>query len=135
MAAGGVKTPTVLDELEGHLREEFQARILAGDSEDVAFETAAARIGSAGSLQSEFNKISAAVSLPVLIGVSIWVGAVVLGLILFSHRVAAGMHWYEVMNNPPLQLFMGVHLLFLLMHFRANSKPLKREQIAVNASK
>lgn len=90
MAAGGVKTPAVLDELEGHLREEFQARILAGDSEDVALETAAARIGSAGSLQSEFNKISAAVSLPVLIGVSIWIGAVVFGLVLFSHRVAAG---------------------------------------------
>ncbi len=90
MAAGGVKTPAVLDELEGHLREDVQARISAGDSESVAFQTAVARIGSAGALQTEFNKITGAVSLPVLIGASIWISAVVLGLVLFSNRVAAG---------------------------------------------
>lgn len=87
MAAGGVKTPAVLDELENHLREEIRARLSAGDSETEAFQTAAARIGSAGALQTEFNKITAAVSLPVLIGASVWIGAVVLGMILFSGRV------------------------------------------------
>src|SRR5579862_3817700 len=49
MAAGGVKTPAVLDELESHLREDFQARLEVGDSEAEAFESAAARIGSVGS--------------------------------------------------------------------------------------
>jgi hypothetical protein len=90
MAAGGVKTSAVLDELESHLRDEFQARILAGDSESVAFETATARIGSAGSLKMEFNKISGAVSLPVLISASLWIGAMMLMLVLSSGRLASG---------------------------------------------
>jgi Cytochrome C assembly protein len=90
MAADGVKSFAVLDELESHLREDIQLRILAGDSESIAFQSAVAQIGSAGSLRMEFNKNSGAASLPVLIGASIWIGAVVLGLVLFSHRVAAG---------------------------------------------
>lgn len=90
MAAGGINSLAVLDEPESHLREEIRARLSAGDSETVAFQTAAARIGSAGSLRMEFNKITGVVSLPVLIGASIWIGAVVLGLVLISHRVAAG---------------------------------------------
>jgi hypothetical protein len=90
MAAGGVKTPAVLDELESHLREEFQARISTGDSEDVAFQTAAARIGSPGSMRTEFNKISGAVSLPVLITGALWIGAVILTLVTFSGRLVSG---------------------------------------------
>jgi hypothetical protein len=90
MAAGGVKTPAVLDELESHLREEFQARISAGNSEEVAFQTAAARIGSPSSMRTEFNKISGTVSLPVLITGALWIGAVIMTLVAFSSRIASG---------------------------------------------
>lgn len=90
MAAGGVKTTAVLDELESHLREEVQVRIAAGDSESVAFQTAATRIGSAGSLRMEFNKVAGAVALPVLISASTWIAAVILMLVLFSARLASG---------------------------------------------
>ncbi len=90
MAAGGVRTAAVLDELESHLREEVQARQKAGDSEAVAFQTATARIGSVGSLQTEFSKIRGGISLPVLIGAGIWFGAVILTLVFHSGRLVAG---------------------------------------------
>lgn len=109
MAAGGVKTTTVLDELESHLREEIQTRILVGDSETVAFETAAARIGSAGALRTEFNKISGAVSLLVLVTSSIWIGAVVLILAIFSSRVVSG----------KLGLLISTHIVTIMSGYLA----------------
>lgn len=42
MAAGGVKDPAVLGELESHLREELRERLSDGDSETEAFEFAEA---------------------------------------------------------------------------------------------
>jgi hypothetical protein len=60
MAAGGIKTPAVLEELEGHLREEIKERLAGGDSEEEAFEVAVVRIGTPRSLRAEFNKVGSA---------------------------------------------------------------------------
>ena len=57
MAAGGIKTPAVLDELESHLREEIRARITAGAAGDQAFREALARLGKMDSLRDEFRKV------------------------------------------------------------------------------
>ena len=57
MAAGGIKTPAVLDELEAHLREEIRARITAGAAGDQAFREAIVRMGNADSLRDEFSKV------------------------------------------------------------------------------
>lgn len=114
LAAGGLKSPAVLDELESHLREEVQARVVAGDSEIVAFQTAVARMGSAASLQTEFNKISGAVSLPVLIGASIWIGLVVLGLVRFSHRAAATGTLGPLLFTHVLAITFGYGAAFLV---------------------
>src|SRR5260221_2589326 len=57
MAAGGVKTPALLDELESHLRDEVEQQVLSGSSEERAFEIALQRIGRAEALQTEFNKV------------------------------------------------------------------------------
>src|SRR5262249_627276 len=84
------KAPAVLDELENHLREEIQARISSGASELDAFQSAVTRVGTARSLRSEFNKVSGAAPLPVIIGVSIWTGLAILMAILFSGRLFAG---------------------------------------------
>jgi hypothetical protein len=60
MLATGIKTPVPLDELESHLREDFDAQIRAGAAPERAFETAAQKIGPAVALQSEFKKVDAA---------------------------------------------------------------------------
>jgi lysylphosphatidylglycerol synthetase-like protein (DUF2156 family) len=57
MAAGGIKAPAVLDELEGHLREDVEREMRAGRDAVVAFEMAVARIGRSDLLRVEFGKI------------------------------------------------------------------------------
>src|SRR4051812_24203195 len=57
MAAGGIKTPAVLDELESHLREDIQRQVGAGQNEERAFQAAAQRIGKSDLLKAEFAKI------------------------------------------------------------------------------
>jgi hypothetical protein len=49
--------PDVIDELEGHLRDETDRRVRAGESPQQAFEAARARLGDAGGLMAEFAKL------------------------------------------------------------------------------
>ena len=56
MTAGGIKEPTVLDELESHLREEIERQLQAGATEERAFATATKKIGPATTLKNEFRK-------------------------------------------------------------------------------
>ncbi len=57
MAAGGVKQPDVLDELESHLREDVAERVRAGFNMQQAFEKAVQTIGQAATLECEFGKV------------------------------------------------------------------------------
>jgi hypothetical protein len=59
MLAVGLRNPTVLDELESHLREETERQIKIGLPPQDAFETAARRIGEATALNHEFKKVTA----------------------------------------------------------------------------
>lgn len=58
MAAGGIKSPKVLDELESHLREDVERRIQSGAPLERAFQEATRQIGAAKDLKLEFGKIS-----------------------------------------------------------------------------
>lgn len=55
MAAGGVRTTEVLDELEGHLRDDVEGQVHSGCGERQAFRTAVHRIGPANALRAEFE--------------------------------------------------------------------------------
>ena len=59
MAADGIKTPVLLDELESHLRDDAERQICSGLGVQEAFETAVRRIGQAAVLKTEFAKIEA----------------------------------------------------------------------------
>ena len=56
MAAAGIQSPTVLDELESHLREDVDKKTHSGLDPKEAFEAAAQQIGAAAALGSEFKK-------------------------------------------------------------------------------
>jgi hypothetical protein len=58
MAAGGIKFPAVLDELESHLREEIERQVRLGIKEGEAFEIAARKIGDSDLLKAEFAKVA-----------------------------------------------------------------------------
>jgi hypothetical protein len=56
LAAGGIKTPDVLDELESHLREDVDQQVRSGLNRQQAFQDAAQRFGQASVLKAEFRK-------------------------------------------------------------------------------
>ena len=56
MGAAGLETPALLDELEGHLRDDVEAQARSGVSLPEAWQAAVQRIGPAVVLQAEFQK-------------------------------------------------------------------------------
>ena len=58
MAAGGVDSHEVLDELEGHIRDEIERQMRLGTNEQQAYQTAVARIGLPSTLKAEFAKLA-----------------------------------------------------------------------------
>lgn len=64
MVAGGIKSPQVLDELESHLRDDVEEQMRVGASALLAFETAVQRLGPAGVLECEFEKVGEARETP-----------------------------------------------------------------------
>jgi hypothetical protein len=57
MLAAGIKSPTPLDELEIHLREEIERQMKSGLSAQPAFEISVQQIGQPKKLDTEFTKI------------------------------------------------------------------------------
>ena len=57
MIAGGIKAPSVLDELESHLREDVERQMRPALNQEQAFEAAVRRIGQSDLLKAEFVKI------------------------------------------------------------------------------
>jgi hypothetical protein len=57
MLAAGIQTPALLEELEGHLREEIEQLVKAGMDESCAFEITTGHIGQPRLLKREFKKI------------------------------------------------------------------------------
>ena len=56
MLAAGIKTPTTLDELELHLRDEIERQMTSGLSTQAAFEIALQQLGHPQAVQAEFKK-------------------------------------------------------------------------------
>ena len=56
MLAAGIKTPSPLEELENHLREEIEQQMNSGASEQDIFHSAVEKIGQAHTLETEFSK-------------------------------------------------------------------------------
>ena len=56
MAAGGMTSPALLDELESHLREDVERQSRSGVAPRESFDAAVARIGQAAALKREFAK-------------------------------------------------------------------------------
>jgi hypothetical protein len=57
MLDAGIKSPVLLEELEGHLREDFEQQARSGSSAQQAFDGAVQRIGQTSMLTTEFDKI------------------------------------------------------------------------------
>jgi hypothetical protein len=56
LATGGLNSPELLDELEGHLRDDIEAQVLSGVDKERAFELAVTHLGRPGELIQGFAK-------------------------------------------------------------------------------
>jgi len=96
MLAAGIKTPTPLDELESHLREDVEQQLRSGPGAEQAFEAAVQRIGKAGALKEEFRKIRTTRPLWSRLMVSIGVVFLAFIILLSSFAIIICLHsWGE----------------------------------------
>jgi hypothetical protein len=103
MLAAGIKT-LVLEELEGHLREEFELQSLAGLNAPFAFDVAAKQIGRAPLIKTEFAKIERN-SMKQLTFILLGIFGVLVGMAL----VTPAMAWYQDHHTMPTGIL--THLL------------------------
>jgi leader peptidase (prepilin peptidase)/N-methyltransferase len=102
MAAGGINSPAVLDELESHLREDVE-QLQKGRTEQQAFEAAVLQIGQAGILKCEFAKVDE--TKQVFRQKTMWA---LIGLAFLSS-------WINFKGSPALALVYGVLLAGLIV--------------------
>jgi hypothetical protein len=109
MLAAGIKTPTPLDELESHLRQDFRALVSAGKSEKEAFELALSRLGSPAALRTEFNKIKTPLWWPVTMSYWLYTGLMILFVVFLalSNRLSYEA-WRVGLTGNPFLLFTHV---------------------------
>ena len=62
LVGSGVTNPEVLDELEGHLRDDVEQQVRGGFTPEHAFAQAVERLGQANTLKREFEKVDGPVS-------------------------------------------------------------------------
>jgi hypothetical protein len=108
MLSAGIKTPVPLDELESHLREEFERQTKSGLSEAQAFQAAAGIIGEARVFQKEFKKVEKGHNIirVILLGIG-WLAA---GCILLYGIVGLDFDWNFFHFSPRWNLGVMVEL-------------------------
>lgn len=114
MLAAGVKSPVPLEELESHLREDIEQHVRAGLETNAAFREAVNRMGEAGVLKAEFERVESRerkVMKRVLIIIAGIVGVLV-GM-AFVMPAVAQYHQEGVMRNGEPWLFLIGSLMTL----------------------
>lgn len=106
MLAAGIQSPMPLEELENHLREEIEQQVKSGLDELSAFHLAVQRVGTPGSLQTEFRKL----------GGSFW-GILGLNKTARINRML-GMLWLIYCLGSCYELTNGMWSAFHLQDFR-----------------
>jgi len=108
MAAGGIKSSKVLDELESHLRDDVRSLESAGTPEAQAFQIAVSRLGDTASVSTEFKKLSNKASVTLKVGVLLWAG--------LSTALAASLLMGFFPGQPMTVIPMSAGNLLLLAH-------------------
>jgi hypothetical protein len=96
MLAAGIKTPALLEELEGHLREEFGRQLEMGVAAGAAFALAVKTVGPAPELRKEFKKVDEPIGARLMELMSVACGTVALLFslwILYAALFLIGVAW------------------------------------------
>ncbi len=124
MAAGGIKSPAVLDELESHLREDIERRGCSGADVAQSFEKAVAQFGEPQALKAEFDQIKERKYMKR----GVMIGAGIVGVMVGMALVMPAMAQYRqigAMHGPTPFLFL-IGSLMTLGGFFAGIRGLKK---------
>jgi len=113
MLAAGIKTPVPLDELESHLREDLETLRSSGVPEPQALQLAVSRLGTPGSMQTEFKKVKRTSLDFVTIGAFMWIGAAILLAWMLSGRLVSGRPSLLLLAAHVFSLTTGYFAAFL----------------------
>jgi hypothetical protein len=112
MVDGGINASAVLDELEGHLREDFEKQMQPGSNAQAIFEAAVQQVGPAGVLEREFKIAGNSNERKYMKRVLI-ISAGVLGVLVGMGLVMPAVAQYQqqgAMTNAEVGLLLGVVL-------------------------
>jgi hypothetical protein len=109
MLAAGIKKTDVLDELESHLREDVERRVLCGAGENDAFQKAIQQIGQLERLKAEFDQAEMNERHYMKRGLIIWAGilGVMVGMALVMPAVAQYRQIGAMRNEEPCLFLFG----------------------------
>ncbi len=113
LAAGGIKSPAVLDELESHLREDMDRQSRAGFSEQNTFAAAVRRIGRARVLRDEFARAGVTTERRIMKRIIMIVAGVVgvlVGMAFVMPAVALYRHEGTIAGGDVALLLLGTAL-------------------------
>ena len=110
MAASGVESPELLDELENHLREEIERQEQLGSTWLEALEIAVRRMGSPESLRTEFHKESERKFMKRILIIGSGIVGVLAGIAFVMPAVAQYRHTGAMSNDEPWLFLMGAVL-------------------------
>jgi hypothetical protein len=112
MADDGIKAPEILDELESHLREDFERRLRSEANKEHAFRMAVRQMGPARVLKAEFRKIERKerryMKRVLVIGAGVL--GVMVGMALVMPAVAQYRHEGVMRNGEPWLFLIGALL-------------------------
>ena len=80
LAESGITSAEILDELEGHLRDEVDAQMRSGKTPDNAFKSAVAQMGHSRELGTEFSKLADSAQRPKYLGVFCFLATALIAL-------------------------------------------------------
>jgi hypothetical protein len=109
LARNGINSPDVLDELEGHLREDVQQQMRSGVGPRQAFDAALQRLGQNDALKTEFKKASG--SADVLGNLMVGVCIVLAGFIVWM----SGYTFLQMELSPSEQVVAYAAVAFTLL--------------------
>ena len=109
MAAGGIGSSEILDELESHLREDIELSGRSGSELEKAFQQAAQKLGRAAVLKLEFERVENAERKFMrrsLMFIAAFIGIMV-GMALVMPAVAQYRHEGVMRNDEPWLFLIG----------------------------
>jgi hypothetical protein len=109
MTAGGINSTDVLDELESHLCEDIEQQVRSGLGADNAFQDAVRRVGRAGTLKAEFDRVKneERIVMKRSLLITAAVIGVMVGMALVMPAVAQYRHEGAMRNDEPWLFLVG----------------------------